>query len=90
MGGWGLKDLNFFSKESVGKRIWRILKGEGLWPMVVINKYISPLSVEEWFRSRDKNYMNMSIMWKAILHAFDLIGDGMERCIRNGTNLRIR
>ena len=89
MGGWGLKDLKCFSKALATKDVWCILKGNKLWVSVVTNKYISPLSVVEWFCIRDMQHKNISNSWKAIILAFDLIGDWLEWRVGDGMRIWI-
>lgn len=50
MGGWGLKNPHCFAKALAAKSVWRILKSNSLWDKVVVQKYILPYSIEEWFR----------------------------------------
>jgi hypothetical protein len=47
------------SKESV-----RLLKHEGLWKKVMLQKYIDPLSLEEWIRHPVKSIKGASIIRK--------------------------
>ena len=89
MGGWGLKDLHCFSKALVSKGFWCILKGNRLWVSVVTNKYINPLSMIEWFWTRDKSHKNISNSWRAIISAFNLIGDWLEWRIGDGMSIKI-
>ena len=90
MGGWGIKNINLFSKELVAKAGWRLLTTTILWKKVVYHKYISPVPLWDWIR----NSVNItpgisSIIWKAICDAFPLIGSGLSWKVGNGTNVRI-
>ena len=58
--------------------------GEGLWVNVIHPKYILPLSMDQWFRCRNKSTRNVSIIWKAMINAYDIIGDWMAWRISNG------
>ena len=48
LGGWGLKNIFLFAKSLEAKGGWKLLKTESLWTQVMIQKYISPVFVEDW------------------------------------------
>jgi len=89
MWGWGPKNIHYFAKALVSKGVWRILKGESLWVKLVSRKYIKPLSIVEWFSSRDKSCGNASIIWKFVIKSFSLIGDWLVWRVGRGDNIRI-
>ena len=43
----------------------------------MIQKYIALDSVEEWIRSEKKSHSGGSIIWKAVVKSFDIIGDSL-------------
>ena len=90
MGGLGLKNPHYFSKALAAKGAWRILRGEGLWVTIVHKKYISPLTIEEWFRIREKSIKNVSIICKlASILVFEFIGDWLEWRVGNERKIRL-
>ena len=58
IGGWVVKNPHHFTKAIETNGAWRILKGKGLW-VNVIYKYIHPITIEKWFRVRDKHRRNV-------------------------------
>ena len=62
LGGWGLKNIFHFTTALSAKNVWRLIKGEGLWCKVVIQKYIYPASVEDWIRCPTKSLNNVSVI----------------------------
>ena len=47
------------------------------------------MSILDWIRVFDKKKTNISICWKVVLWAFDIIGNNLLWKVGNGTNLRI-
>ena len=89
LGGWELKNIFLFAKYLVAKGGWRILKMENLWAHVMIQKYISPESMEDWIRRLVKSHVGGSIFWKVVVKSFDVIGNGLAWMIGNGRKLRV-
>lgn len=64
----------------------------GLDSAVLEQKYVAPNSIIEWIRNPNKSSLNSSIMWKALIKAFDLVGGGIawkvgiDRSIRVGVD----
>ena len=75
LGGWGLKIPVVFAKALAAKHIWNIIHGSGLWVKIAIQKYIHLMNILDWIRSSAKKQKNISICWKAVIWAFDLIGN---------------
>jgi hypothetical protein len=42
VGGWGLKNVFYFSKALAAKFVWRLITTDSLWTKVISHKYISP------------------------------------------------
>lgn len=40
-GAWVLKNIYFFRKSVATKSLWRVIKHEGLWKQIIMQKYIS-------------------------------------------------
>ena len=74
LGGWGLKVHVVFAKALAAKNVWNIIHGSGLWVKIVVPKYIHPMTILDWIRSPIKLKICMSICWKVVLWAFDIIG----------------
>jgi hypothetical protein len=84
LGGWGLKNIFLFSKSLTAKCTWRLINTSSLWTRVVHQKYIVPLSILDWVRDPIKIIYGISIIWKAVIKAFELIGNGLAWRIGSG------
>jgi hypothetical protein len=84
LGGWGLKNIFTFSKALAEKCSWRLIKTNSLWTQVVHQKYIAPLSILEWIHIPSKTSSGASIIWKALIKAFDLVGNGLVWRVGSG------
>jgi hypothetical protein len=89
LGGWGLKNIFFFSKALAEKCSWRLIKTSSLWTQVIHQKYIAPLSILDWVRSLNKSSAGASIIWKALIKDFDLVGMGLVWRVGNGCLVRL-
>jgi hypothetical protein len=49
LGGWGIKNIVWFSKALATKSLWRLIHNRMLWGRVLISKYMARKSIEEWF-----------------------------------------
>ena len=47
------------------------------------------MSILDWTRVSDKKKKNISICWKAVLWAFDIIGNHLVWKVGNGADIRI-
>jgi len=88
-GGWGLKNIFFFSKALAAKVGWRLVSSTSLWQKVVIQKYIAPESVEAWIRNPIKIKQGISVIWKAVINSFSIISSKLAWKIGNGEKVRI-
>ena len=89
---WEVGDLNFLLyllRLLQQKNVWNIIHGTGLWVKIAFQKYIHPLNILEWIRSPVKKKKNISICRKAVLWAFDIIGNFLVWKIGNGTDVHI-
>jgi len=89
LGGWGLKNIFHFSKALAGKVVWRLLTTTSLWTRVLIKKYLAPHTIQDWIRMDDKKSKGGSIIWKAIIMAFEIIGRGLAWKVGDGWSLLI-
>lgn len=89
LGGWGLKNIFLFAKALGAKVSWRLIHTQSLWTRVVYHKYIAPLTLLEWIRLGNKSRANCSVVWKAVVQHFSLVGSGLVWRIGNGRLIRI-
>jgi hypothetical protein len=89
LGGWGLKNIFLFSKALAAKCSWCLIKTSSLWTRVVYQKYIVPLTTLEWIRDPNKNTSGISIIWKVVIKAFDLIGNSLVWRVGSGRLVRL-
>jgi hypothetical protein len=68
IGGWGIKNLNKFTKGP-----WKLINGVGMWQEILYSKYIAPISIENWIRSPQKSHKGGSNFSKALSQAAHLI-----------------
>ena len=89
LGGWGLKNIFLFAKALGAKVSWRLIHTQSLWTRVVYHKYIAPLTLIEWIQLADKSQSNCSVVWKAVVKHFNLVGSSLVWRISNGRMVRI-
>jgi hypothetical protein len=89
LGGWGLKNIFLFSKSLAANSSWRLITTDSLWTQVVIQKYIRPASIQDWIRNPLKRFPLASIIWKALVSSFDVIGDSLAWRIGKGNQVWI-
>jgi hypothetical protein len=87
LGGWGLKNIFIFSKALAAKSCWRLITTQFMdssgHPQIH-----KPGSVGEIGSvGQTKIYPNCSIIWKAIIKSFHVIGDGLAWKIGRGDKL---
>jgi hypothetical protein len=90
LGGWGLKNIFLFSKALAAKSNWRLIVMQNLWTSVVYQKYIAPEPLEDWVRRPVKSALNCTIIWKALLNSFPIVGEGLAWRVGKGNKVRIR
>lgn len=84
-----MKNIFLFSKALATKLSWKLISSEDLWTDVVTQKYVHPDNIEDWIRRPVKACLNCSIIWKAILKSFLVIGDEMAWRIGKETKVRL-
>jgi hypothetical protein len=89
LGGWGLKNIFLFAKSLASKSVWRLISTENIWTQVVTHKYILSDSLMEWIRRPSKKHLATSIIWKAMVFSFDVIGDGLAWKVGKGNKVRV-
>jgi hypothetical protein len=65
------------SKALAAKSSWRLITSKNLLTRVVYHKYILLEYIEEWIQNPTKRISNCTIIWKALIHSFSLIGEGL-------------
>ena len=83
LGSWILKNIFLFSIALAEHFGWRLLTKESLWSDVVTHKYIFLDSIKEWIRNLIKKRLISSIIWKAVIKSFQVVGDGLAWEIGN-------
>jgi hypothetical protein len=66
-GGWGLRNLIDFNKALVTHTLWRVLKNEGIWHTIIVDKYLPHSTVNNWYRSPSFIYSMASRFWRGLL-----------------------
>ena len=61
-GEWGFKIPSL-----AAKNIWRLIKGDGLWALIVTREYIYPRIVLKLIQLPENKRRNISIGWKAVI-----------------------
>lgn len=89
LGGWGLKNIFLFSKALAAKSSWKLITKDNLWTKVVSQKYIHPELIKEWIRSLAKERENCTIIWKALLKSFPVIGERLAWKVGRGNKVRV-
>lgn len=56
---------------------------------MIIQKYITPVSLIDWIRHPQKYHRGGSIFWKAIIKSFNLIEDHIAWNVGDGSSVRI-
>jgi hypothetical protein len=72
-GGWGIRNLNWFSLSLAAKSCWRGLFGEGLWTSVLKKKYLKGIDLTSWIRKNESKFSVASIIWKNFMNSLPLI-----------------
>jgi hypothetical protein len=62
-GGWGVRNIFYFSKSLAANTCWRVLMGEGLWHKVILDKYLYQKSATNWFISKSFKNNGLSRIW---------------------------
>jgi hypothetical protein len=90
LGGWGLKNIFLFSKALVAKVGWRLISTTILvdhkWIFINISGQIT---IEDWIWKIEKSHPHCSIIWKAVISSFPVIGEGLAWRIGRGNQVRI-
>jgi hypothetical protein len=73
-GGWGLKNIYFFGQTLAAKSSQRMINHEDFGGKVTLVKCIDPKTIEDWIRKEVKSHSETSMICKALVRAFPLVG----------------
>ena len=73
-GGWGIKNLPWFSIALRPKNLWLVLHNDGLWNRVIFSKYIKRCSIESWLRDKNFQSRGASVIWRGFLLTLPWLG----------------
>lgn len=88
-GGWGIKRLENFSTSLAAKLVWKLIILHSCWTKVSTSKYIAPQRLMDWLRQPQWNFVDISIIWKAVLESMSLIQGGLTWRIHSGASVRL-
>jgi ribonuclease HI len=72
-GGWGLRNLKWFSLSLATKSCWRGLFGDGLWSKVLRKKYLKGIDVPSWIKRNDFKHSVASVIWRNLMTTMPII-----------------
>ena len=88
-GGWGIKNLPWFSLALRQKKIWMALQHDGLWKQVITHKYLKNVSMVDWLRSKNFNPRGGSVIWRGFLQTLPYLGRGLSWQVGDGSNIHL-
>ena len=88
MGGWNIKNLQWFSIEINMKRLWWSIFGKVMWCEVLHGKYIKR-DVLKWIRNPIKSIMNVSNWWCRFIKDLSWISRGLFWKVGKGSNVLV-
>jgi len=86
-GGWGIRNIFYFSKSLAASTCWRVLMGEGIWHRVILDKYLYQTSVTNWFRSKTFKKNGLSRIELGLSKVLFLILHGLSWILRDGQSI---
>ena len=69
LGGWNIKNLDWFSTAPRLKSIWLILIGEGIWSHIVKFKYLRDWTIDAWIRNKKFKIQGTSYILNGFVRA---------------------
>ena len=76
-GGWGIKNIHWFSISLRLRSFWWVLKGTGIWHQVISAKYLKHHTLATWLRNKNFGSRDTSIIWNSFLKTISWLG----RCL---------
>jgi len=61
LGGWGIRNLDWFAQALASKSLWRALFKIGLWSLAMHKKYLKGVDVIFWLRNENYKYLVASL-----------------------------
>ena len=89
LGGWGIKQLSWFSISLHLKIFWMDLNGTGIWSSLISVKYLKKLPVATWLRNKSFSVRGVSVIWKGFILTISWLGSGLTWLVGNGSAIRI-
>jgi hypothetical protein len=72
-GGWGFRNLVLFNKALNVNTLWRVLSQQGIWNLVLRNKYLQNSTVINWYRLGNHKVRAASRMWTSLVQSVHII-----------------
>ena len=88
-GGWGIKNLEWFSTSLRLKSLWLALCGNGLWFKIISVKYLKKDNVISWIREKAFTVSGASVIWKGFISTITWLGKGLIWMAGNGENIKV-
>jgi hypothetical protein len=94
-GAWGFLNIFNFSKALVAHTLWRVINSGGMWHMIIMDKYLTHLTVSQWLRSPKFEQKTISKIWCGLIASMHLIlhwlcwAPGLGQLISIGTDMII-
>ena len=88
-GGWGIKNLGWFSTSLRLKSFWYTLSGNGLWFNILSVKYLKKRIVLTWIRRKAFMVTGVSVIWKGFISSITWLGRGLTWHAGNGESIRV-
>ena len=73
LGGWNIKNIEWFSLALCSKSLWLVLNGDGFWSQIIKHKYLKNLPVDVWIRQQYFSVQGTSHMWNGFIIAISWI-----------------
>ena len=89
LGGWTIKNLDWFSLALRTKSLWLVLNGDGLWSKIIKHKYLKNLPVDVWICQQSFTVKGTSHMWNGFIRPISWITICMGWKTRNGKNIKV-
>ena len=86
-GGWGIKNIFWFSIALRAKRFWMVLHNRGLWHQVLISKYLKNQSIVACLRETNFIIQHASVIWKGLIQTLPWIGKCLAWHVGNGMDI---
>ena len=77
LGGWNIKNFEWFNLALRTKSLWLILNGSGLWSHIIKNKYLKNIPMDALLRQHSFKVQGTSHMWNRFIRAMSWI----TRCL---------